>query len=163
MIIKEKIEKAINKQINRELYSGYIYLAMSAYFESINLKGFAHWMRKQAEEEYEHAMRFYNYVVERGGRVKMGEIEAPQVEWKSPRDAFQHTYGHENIVTKMINNLVKISREENDYATEEMLQWFVKEQVEEEDSASEILEKLKMIKDSKNGLLMLDHELSKRE
>jgi ferritin len=163
MIIKEKVQDAINKQINRELYSSYLYVAMAAYFESVNLPGFAHWMRVQANEENAHAMRFYDYVVARGGRVTLDSIEKPPVEWKSPLDVFENAYKHELKVTEMINGLVKLARAENDYATEEALQWFVKEQVEEEENPFNIIQQLKKAKDSAGALMWLDHELSERK
>lgn len=163
MIIKEKVAKAINKQINRELYSSYLYLSMSAYFESINLRGFAHWVKVQSNEENNHAMKFYNYLIDRGGRVILTALETPPAEWKSPTDVFEQIYKHELKVTEMINDIVKLAREENDYATENALQWFTTEQVEEESSPLLILEKLKMIKGSAQGLLMLDAELAGRK
>ncbi|MEF8848488.1 MAG: ferritin [Candidatus Thermoplasmatota archaeon] len=161
-MIKEKIEEAINNQINAELWSAYLYLSMSTYFESKSLGGFANWMRNQAQEEVAHAMRFYNYVNDRGGRVKLQPIEKVPTDWKSPLDVFQETYKHEQKVTEMINDLVDLASKENDHATYNMLQWFVEEQVEEEDSAEEIVEKLKLIGDSGNGLLRLDKELGQR-
>jgi len=163
MEIKSKMEQALNKQLNRELYSGYLYLSMSAYFESINLPGFAHWMKKQASEEEAHAMKLYKFIVDRGGRVKLSYIETPKLEWKSPLQAFEDAYKHELKVTDMIHSLVGLARSEKDYATETFLQWFVNEQVEEEESANDIVQKLKMIGDSKNTLFMLDSVLSKRE
>lgn len=162
MEIKKKMQDAINRQINRELYSAYLYLSMSAYFESLNLKGFAHWMRKQAEEETKHAMKFFGYVVERGGRVTVAAIEAPPSSWKNPQNAFEDVYAHEMKVTELINDLVGLAESENDRATEVELSWFIKEQVEEEDSANEILQKLRMVGENKPALLMLDAELGKR-
>jgi ferritin len=162
-MIKAKVENMLNKQINAELYSAYLYLSMSAYYESINLTGFAHWMRVQAKEEVGHAMRIYNHIVERSGRVNLSSIPNPPVSWKSPLNAFEEAYKHEQKVTKMIHDLVELSRRENDYAAESMLQWFIDEQVEEENQTEQIVRKLKLIKDSTNGLFMLDHELSKRK
>jgi len=162
-MIKAKVENMLNKQINAELYSAYLYLSMSAYYESINLTGFAHWMRVQAKEEVGHAMRIYNHIVERSGRVNLSSISNPPVSWKSPLNAFEEAYKHEQKVTKMIHDLVELSRRENDYAAESMLQWFIDEQVEEENQTEQIVRKLKLIKDSTNGLFMLDHELSKRK
>lgn len=160
--MKESIEKALNNQINAELQSAYLYLSMSAYFESINLKGFANWMRIQAQEEVGHAMRFFKFIFDRNGRVTLHSIDKPEGTWKSPLDAFENVYSHEQKVTGLINGLVDLAKKENDHATQNFLQWFVGEQVEEEASALEIVEKLKLIKDSANGLLMLDMELSKR-
>ena len=161
-MLKKNIEQAINKQINAELWSGYLYLSMSTYFHSINLDGFATWMRVQAQEELAHAMRFYDHVVERGGRVKLTSIEAVPTEWKSPLHAFEETYAHEQKVTGLINNIMKQAVEEKDYATMNMLQWFIDEQVEEEASADEILQKLKLIGNEGSGLFMIDRELAQR-
>ncbi len=162
MTINEKIEDALNEQINKELYSGYMYLSMATYFESINLKGFAHWMREQDKEEREHAMKIFDYVIERGGRVSLTSIDAPPTEWKSPLDAFEEVYKHEQKVTGLINALVDLAKSENDYATNAFLQWFVEEQVEEEANADEIVQKLKLIGDSGPALLMIDRELAQR-
>ena len=161
-MISEKMEEALNEQINAELWSAYMYLSMSAYFESENLGGFANWMRVQADEEVEHAMRFYNYVNEVGGRVELKPIDEVPTAWDSPLDAFQETLKHEKKVTSLINDLVDLADEENDHATYSMLQWFVDEQVEEEDSAGEIVEKLEFVGDSANGLLSLDRHLGER-
>ena len=163
MVIKEKMQKALNKQINAELYSSYLYLAMAAYFEAHNLLGFANWMKVQAREENAHAMKFYEYVIERGGKVILTAIDAPDTEWKSSLSAFEAAYGHELKVTELIHDLVRLAQSEHDYATESMLQWFVNEQVEEEASASLIVEKLKLIKEAPNGLFMLDKELGERK
>ena len=163
MSIKDKMAKAINKQINAELYSSYLYLSMAAYFESINLRGFANWMSVQSKEEYGHAMKLYAYVIERGGRVTLTEIDAPKTAWKSPLAAFEEVYAHELKVTDLINGLVAQAKDDDDYATESMLKWFVDEQVEEEANASEIVAKLKAVKDSTNGIFMLDHRLGERK
>ncbi|MBN1156834.1 ferritin [Candidatus Woesearchaeota archaeon] len=162
-MIKKKILDALNKQINAELYSAYLYLSMSAYFESKNLKGFAHWMRKQSKEEQTHAMKIYDHIVERGDLVNLTSIGAPTADWKSVQAVFEHAYNHERKVTGMIHDIVEAARAEKDYATEAMLQWFVNEQVEEEAQADEIVQKLKMNGESKSGLLVLDHHLGKRE
>ncbi|MFC1769252.1 ferritin [Nanoarchaeota archaeon] len=163
MKIGKKMEDAINKQINAELYSAYLYLSMSAYFESTNFKGFAGWMKVQAGEEVEHSMKFMNHINERGGRVILDAIDAPKKEWKSPLDAFEEAYNHELEVTSLIDNLVKIANEEKDNAASVMLHWFTNEQIEEEDQTGEIVEKLKLIKDSPNGLFMLDKVLGERK
>ncbi|MBP7056785.1 MAG: ferritin [Candidatus Omnitrophica bacterium] len=163
MVIKDKVMKSINKQINAELYSGYLYRAMAAYFESINLPGFARWMEKQAEEEHNHAMKFYKYVFERGGRVVLGAIDAPPSEWKSPLDAFKQAYAHELKVTALINEIMKIARSEDDTATESMLKWFIDEQVEEEANAKFIVDRLALVKDHVGGLMIMDHELGERK
>lgn len=157
------MQDAINKQINREFYSAYLYLAMSAYFEAEGLKGFAHWMRAQAKEEEMHAMKMYSYLYGRAGSVKLLAIEAPPLTWKAPLDALKDTYNHEQKVTDMINNLVSLARAEKDYASEAFLQWYINEQVEEEANPLEIIQKLERIGDSANGLIMLDKQLAKRE
>jgi len=162
MVLSKKMEEAINKQINAELYSAYLYLSMAAYFESTNLPGFAKWMELQAEEEKQHAMKLYHYVIERGGRVILDAIQKPQSEWKSPLDVFEAVYAHEQHVTELIYNLMDMAKSEKDYASEVMLHWFVKEQVEEEANASSILEHIKMVKDSVNGILQYDKMLGKR-
>jgi len=161
-MINKKVEKAINKQINAEMWSGYLYLSMSSYFESIGLSGFANWMWTQAREEMTHAMRLYSHVIERGGRVIFDAIEKVPNEWKSPQHVFEETYMHEKKVTGLIENLVDIAEKEKDRATYNMLQWFIDEQVEEEASADEILQKLKLIGKNGNGLFMIDRELSQR-
>jgi len=161
-MIKEKVQGALNGQLNAELYSSYLYLSMSAYFQSVDLSGFANWMRTQAQEELMHAMKFYDYIIERGGRVTLKKIGDPQTEWESPEAAFEHVLKHEEKVTGLINKLVDISIKEKDHATNLFLQWFVKEQVEEEASANEILKKVEMVGDEGSGLLILDQELGKR-
>jgi len=162
-MLNKKIENAINKQINAELWSAYLYLSMSAYFESINLGGFANWMRVQAQEEVGHAMRFYNHVIERRGRVTVSAITAPPMHWKSPLNAFEDAFKHEQKVTGMINDIVTMAAAEKDHATVNMLQWFIAEQVEEELSTNTFVQKLKMISTNTGGLYMLDRELSQRK
>lgn len=161
-MIKAKMEKAINRQINRELYSAYLYLSMSAYFGNINLKGFASWMRVQAQEEMSHAMKLYDYLGERGGRIALAAIEDPPREWGSPLKVFENVYSHEQKVTALINDLVNLAIAEKDHASSSFLQWFVTEQVEEEASASEVLERLKLAGKDAGGLFMLDNELGQR-
>jgi ferritin len=161
-MIDKKLEDALNNQVNAELYSAYIYLAMAAYFEGINLGGFSKWMRVQAQEEVGHAMKIFDFVFERDGQVELAAIEKPALEWKSPLDAFQAAYNHEQKVTGMIHDLVELARSNKDYATENFLGWFVEEQVEEESSALEIVNNLKLIKDSPNGMFMLDARLGQR-
>jgi ferritin len=162
-MIGKAMEAALVDQINAELYSAYMYLAMAAEFETQNLKGMAQWMETQAKEEVGHAKRFYDFINDRGGRVTLKPIDSPPFEWKTPAAAFQAAYEHEQKVSAMIHNLVDIARSEKDKAAEVMLAWFVDEQVEEEASTAEIADKLKMIKDSPNGLIMLDSTLAKRE
>lgn len=161
-MLSKNIEEALNRQINRELYSAYLYLAMSAYFENANMKGFAKWMRIQAKEEQVHAFKFYDYVIARMGKVTLISIEAPKVKWVSAGKVFEEVYAHEQKVTGMINALVELAIKEKDHATFEMLQWFVKEQVEEEEHASEILGKIKSIGDIPGHLFCLDNDLGKR-
>ena len=163
MMLSKKLENAINKQINAELWSAYLYLSMSAYFESKNLSGFAHWMKAQAQEEVAHAMRFYHHIVERRGRVLISAIAAPPTTWKSPSHVFDEAFKHEQKVTGMIENLASIAATEKDYAATSMLKWFHDEQVEEELQTDTIVQKLKMIGPSTGALFMLDHELSKRK
>jgi len=162
IMISEKIKDAVNKQINAEIYSSYLYLSMSAYFESINLKGFANWMKAQAQEEMVHAIKFYDYINERSGRVLLTAIEAPPKQWDSPLDVFEFTYKHEQKVTGLINDLVNLAISEADHATTNFLQWFVAEQVEEEASADEVVQKLKLAGERGSGLFMLDRELGQR-
>jgi len=163
MEIKDKLTQAINKQINAELYSSYLYLAMAAYFEAKNWLGFANWMRIQSKEENTHAMKLYDYVLGRGGEVVLDDIKAADRGWKTLLEVFEAVYEHELKVTALINDLFKLSRQEGDTATESMLKWFIDEQVEEEVNARQIVDKLKLIKDSANGLFMLDHELGERK
>jgi ferritin len=162
-MLTKVMEDALNKQINRELYSSYLYLSMSAYFKSVNLDGFAKWMRKQADEEKSHGMKIYDYVIARGGRVALQAIEAPKTKWASAGKVFEEVYVHEQKVTGMINALVDLSMKEKDHATFEMLQWFVREQVEEEEHASGILSQIRTVGDVPGHLFWIDHMLGKRE
>jgi ferritin len=162
-MISQAIQDAMNEQIKNELYSAYLYLSMAAYCESINLKGFAHWMRVQHQEETGHAMRFFDFINDRGGRVTLQAISQPPTEFKSPLDIFEQTLEHERKVTAMINKIYDLAVKEGDYASQALLQWFVTEQVEEEKSATEILEKLRLAGDRGSALLYLDHELGERE
>ncbi len=161
-MIGKKMEKALNAQLNAEYYSSYMYLSMAAYFESIDLPGFANWMRVQTQEEEFHALKFFDYLVERAGRVALQAIDAPPTEWSSPLNAFEETLKHEQKVTALINDLLFLARDERDNAAEIFLQWYVTEQVEEEDSVNKILAQLRLIKDKPQGLFMLDKELSQR-
>jgi ferritin len=161
-MISKKMQDALNEQINAELYSAYLYLSMVAYFKSINLPGFATWMRVQTQEEIVHAMKIYDYVNERGGRVILKSIGEPQTEWKSPLAAFEAAYGHEQKVTGLINGLVNLAIEEKDHAANMFLQWFVNEQVEEESNADAIVQKLKLMSDAPGGMYMLDNEMGQR-
>ncbi|MFA3783181.1 ferritin [Melioribacteraceae bacterium 4301-Me] len=162
-MLSAKMEKALNDQINAEFYSSYLYLAMSAYFQSINFTGFATWMQVQSTEEYGHAMKIYNYLIEVNSRVKLELIEKPQESWKSPLEAFQEAYKHELYITDRINKLVNQAIAEQDHATNIFLQWFVKEQVEEVSTVNQIIEKFKLIGENKSALYMLDRELGQRK
>ncbi|KPJ58395.1 MAG: ferritin [Planctomycetes bacterium DG_23] len=162
-MIGKKMEVALNEQINAELYSSYLYLSMSAYLESLNLRGFAHWMRVQAREEEGHALKIYDHIIERGGRVTLGAVEAPPTEWDSPLAVFEQVASHEQKVTGLINELVDLATSENDHATRSFLQWFVDEQVEEEDSANQVLEKFRLVAAAPGGLFMIDRELAERK
>jgi len=161
-MINEKMEKALNEQINAELYSAYLYQSMAAYFETRSLSGFANWMDAQAQEEMMHARKFYDYVNERGGRIELEAIEKPKSDWNSCLEVFEDSLAHEEKVTALINDLVALADQENDYASHSFLQWFVDEQVEEEDSFGEIVDRLKMIGDSAQGLFMMDDKLGSR-
>lgn len=161
-MIKEKLLKELNNQINEELFSAYLYSSMAAYFESLNLRGFAAWMTNQAKEEQIHAQKFYNYIVERGGRVELQAISKPKSEWNSVLEVFEESLAHEIHITERINFLSKLAFEESDRASVLVLDWFINEQVEEEASVEEVINKIKMIGDSKQGLYLLDKELGTR-
>lgn len=161
-MISKKMEKALNEQVNAELYSAYLYLSMEAYFKSMNLNGFANWMRVQTQEEVAHAMKIYGFIDERGGRIALKAIDGPQTEWDSPLAVFKDIYKHEQKVTSLINNLVNLAIEEKDHATNTFLQWFVNEQVEEEASADQVVQQLKMMEKAPGGMFMLDRELAQR-
>ncbi len=161
-MLSEKMEKALNEQINAELYSAYLYLSMSAYADSINLSGFAHWLRAQFQEEQSHALKLFHYVVERGGRVVLGAIGEPPTDFKSPLKLFEDVLAHERKVTGLINALYALAVQEKDYATQNALQWFVGEQVEEEANATQIVEQIKMVGDKGTPLFMLDRQLAAR-
>ncbi len=161
-MLSKMMQDAINEQIKDELYSAYLYLSMAAYFEVESLPGFATWMRAQSQEEVEHAMKFFDFVNERGGRVELQAIEQPTVTFESPLAVFQATYEHEQKVTALIHDLYELALDESDYPAQVMLHWFIDEQVEEEDSVSEILDTLERIGDKDQGLMMLDRELGQR-
>ncbi|MCH8118155.1 MAG: ferritin [Planctomycetes bacterium] len=161
-MISEKMEEALNGQVNAELYSAYLYLSMESYFKSLNLNGFAGWMRVQTQEEVIHAMKIYDFINERGGRVILKAIEGPPTEWDSPLAVFEAVYVHEQKVTGLINDLVDLAIKEKDHATNTFLQWFVNEQVEEESSADEVVQQLKMMENAPGGMFMLDRELGQR-
>ncbi len=161
-MICEKIQDAFNNQLNAELYSAYLYMSMSADFEDKNLKGFAAWMRVQAMEEFAHADKFYRFIIDRGGKVKLTAIDGPETEWATSLAVFEAVYAHERKVTGLIDDLVDLAASQRDHAAGIFLQWFVTEQVEEEASASGIVRKLQLIGESGNALLMLDRELGAR-
>ena len=161
-MLSEKMVMKLNYQINRELYSAYLYLSMASYADAEGLNGFANWFKIQAKEEEFHAEKMYNYVNQQGRRVVLEAIEQPQTDFTSMVDLFEQTLKHEKVVTSLINGLVKLAREENDYATESFLQWYVTEQVEEEANPAEMIQKLKYIGKDGRGLLMLDKELAAR-
>jgi ferritin len=161
-MLTKKIEESLNKEVNAEFYSAYLYLSMSAYFERQNMKGFANWMKVQYQEELAHALHIVDYINGRGGRVKLVAITAPKHDWKNSIEVFTDTLKHEVTVTDQINELVDISLKEKDHATVNILQWFVSEQVEEEANVSEILQQLKIIEGKGPGLFMIDRELKMR-
>lgn len=162
-MIGEKMQKALNEQINAEIYSAYLYLSMSAYCESLSLPGFANWMRVQWQEELTHALKLYDFVNERGGQVVLTAIDGPDVEWESPLAMFEVTLEHERHVTSLIHRLVDLSLAERDHAANSMLQWFVDEQVEEEANAEQLVEELKRIEGQPHALFLLDRELAQRQ
>jgi ferritin len=161
-MFSEKTQGAFNDQLNMEFYSSYLYLSMSAYFESQHLTGMASWMRIQAQEEHGHAMKFFDYILGRNGKVVLGELRAPQTEWSSVLEAFEDAYRHECRVTGRLNDLTTLSVGEKDHAANVFLQWFVSEQVEEEATVLDIVEKLRLVKDNSAALFMMDQELGKR-
>ena len=161
-MISKKMEQALNSQVNAEMYSAYLYLSMESYFKSMNLNGFAGWMRAQTQEEMMHAMKIYDFINERGGRVLLKAIDGPQTKWDSPLVVFEAVLKHEQKVTGLINDLVDLAIQEKDHATNSFLQWFVTEQVEEEASADEALQQLKMMENAPGGIFMLDRELGQR-
>jgi ferritin len=162
-MINKKIQDALNKQINEELYSSYLYLAMAAHCEHGGFEGTAKWLKVQAQEENSHAMRFFEYILEQGGQVELAAIQKPEGAFGSLLDIFEKTSKHEQYITGCINKLVDLAVQEKDYATQNLLQWFVKEQVEEEANASEIVAKLKLAGTQGPSLLFIDSELGKRK
>lgn len=161
-MISEKIVDALNEQLKWEFYSANLYLSMAAWFQDAGLPGFANWMRVQYQEETAHALKFYDFILTRGGKVKMSVIDAPAHKWKNILTSYEATAKHEAEVTRRINALTKLSRDENDYATEIFLQWFVTEQIEEEENVKEIIGQLKLIDGDGQGILMLDKEFATR-
>ncbi len=161
-MLGEKMAQGLNDQINKEMYSAYLYMSMSNYSNELGLKGFANWFMVQYHEEMLHAMKIYEYVTRQGNKAVLNEIKQPPAEWKSPLDMFEQTLKHEQFVTKSINDLVETAIAEKDHATQIFLQWYVTEQVEEEENDNEMISELKLIGDSKPGLLMMDKELATR-
>ena len=162
-MLNQKLEEALNRQINMEFYSSYLYLSMAAYCETINLPGFAHWMRLQSQEEQSHGLKTFDYINDRNGRVMLLPIAQPAVEFQSVLDVMQQTLAHEREVTQMFNQLYGLAIQEGDPATQVYLQWFITEQVEEEKTADAVIEQLKMIGDQGDALLLLDREMAARQ
>jgi ferritin len=162
-MFSKTLNEEMNTQIKLELYSAYLYLSMSAHFEAVNLGGFAHWMRLQAGEEQGHAMKFFDYIQERNGKIALQAIDQPPVEFTTPIAIFEQVLKHEESVTGRINHLYELALKDNDYASQVFLQWFITEQVEEEKNASDILATLKIIGEKSNAIFQLDHRLEKRE
>ncbi len=161
-MLTKKLEEALNNQVNAEFYSSYFYLSMAAYFDKMNLKGFANWMKVQFQEEQAHALHLLNFINERGGTVKLTQIKAPKLSWKDAIEVFEDTLKHEIFVTSLINNLVDLALKEKDHASVNMLQWYVSEQVEEEANVTDILQQLKIIEGKGAGMFMIDRELKVR-
>ncbi len=161
-MITKRMENALNEQINAEMYSAYLYLAMAAHFEAENLPGFARWMRVQTQEEETHARKLFDYVLERGGKVTLKAIEAPPAQWKSPLAAFEASYKHEQAITERINKLAELATEQNDHAAGVFLQWYISEQVEEEAQVDRIVRTLKATNEAPGALYMIDRELGQR-
>jgi ferritin len=161
-MVSEKIENLLNDQLNKELFSGYLYLSIEAYFESINLPGFAHWFRVQAQEERDHALLFFEFINRVNGRVKLMPIEGPKVEFASIMEALEASLAHEQFVTNSINNIVEAARQEKDYKTDSFLKWFIDEQVEEEENAENNIRRYERVENDGKGILMLDTEFAAR-
>lgn len=160
--MNKRIEDAFNEQINEELFSSYVYLAMAAHFETMNLDGFTNWMKHQAQEELEHAMRLYTHINRRGGRVVLKAVGEPPLDFGSPLETFQKALAHEEHITDCIHKLYAVAVEENDYPAQMELQWFIDEQVEEEENTGRVVDLLKMAGDNQSALLMLDREMAQR-
>ncbi len=161
-MINERVVTAINEQIKNEIESAYLYLSMAAYFHDKSLDGMAHWMRCQTHEEFAHAMKFYNFIIDRGAEIKLKDVAQLKTKWSSPLDAWKEAFNHEQKITGNINDLIAIAREEKDYASEPLLAWFSEEQVEEEANTSKVVEQLEIIENDKTGLLLIDRELGSR-
>ena len=161
-MIGQRMQDTMNEQIKHETFSAYLYFSMAAYFHAKSLDGMAQWMKAQAQEEFAHALRFFNHINDRGGRIEFQALEKPQMEWDSPLAAFRAALQHEEFITSKINDLAKLADEENDRAAGIMLQWFVTEQVEEEDTVSAVINMFELIGDSGHGMMMADRELGAR-
>ena len=161
-MLSKKVEKALNDQLNMEYSSAYVYQAMAAYFSDINFSGFAAWMDNQAEEERTHARKIYDYILERGGKVALSEIRAPKSQYKSALEAFEDSLKHEKAVTKSIEKLYVLAKDEKDFGTEVFLQWFITEQIEEESTVESIIDKFKMLEGKNTALYLLNNELGSR-
>ena len=161
-MINEKLQNAFNDQINIEFFSEYLYLAMKVYFQEQNLQGFVNWFDVQVQEEHAHAMGMFNYLNQRGGKIELEAIEKPEIDWSGPLEVFEHVLQHEELVTSLINKLADVADETKDRAAITFLNWYIKEQVEEEDNVGNVLATLKLIGDDKKALLMLDKDLATR-
>ena len=163
-MLKKRVEEVLNEQLNREFYSAYLYLSMSAYFDSVDLEGFAHYMKVQYQEEMEHAFKFMNYLLERGGTPELSQVDAPAAAFGTPLQMFEEVLKHEQYVTKCINGLYDLAVKEKDVAAQIFLQWYITEQVEEEASATAVVDKLRLIGDKSVGAIFyVDKEMGKRE
>lgn len=163
MKINDHLQNELNEQVNRELFSGYLYLSLATWFDKRGLSGFSHWMKRQALEEKDHGMKIYEYVYDRDGDITLKQIDEPPTRWETIKEAFNAAYLHEQYITREIHRIMDMARNEKDFATVTFLQWFVTEQVEEEKSVKEILDKIEFLGDNTQGILMLDKELKERE
>ena len=161
-MLSSKMKQALNKQINFDFFSSYLYLAMAADFDAKNLDGCAAWMYAKSKEEWGHGMKIFKYINDQGEKVTLEAIETPRAEWKSPLEVFEQSHKHEQEVTKRISSMMKIAQEENDFATLAFLQWFITEQVEEENNVATIADKLRMVGDNPQGIFMMDRALASR-
>lgn len=161
-MLTDKMHHALNDQLQAEFFSAYLYLSMSAYFEDKGLEGMANWMKIQFQEEQTHALKFYRYIIERGGRVELQSLEKPQKDWDSPLSAFEDAYAHERMISGRINDLAELAIAEKDHSTHNMLQWFIAEQVEEEAAVDTVVNQLRMVGEQGHGLFMIDRELRGR-
>lgn len=159
----QEMQDALNRQINKELFAGYLYLAMCAHFEARSLNGFAQWMRAQAQEELDHAMRIFDHMSDRGAKVELAALDRPSGEFGSPLEAFEEALEHEKAVTVMIHELYDMAVEKHDHASQILLEWFINEQVEEEDTVGTIVDQIRMAGDNQAAILMLDRELGARQ